>query len=155
VVTNGPFLEARLADGTGPGGSTRAGGTIDLKVRVQTTTWIDIDRVQVLVNGRALPELNFTRKSHPRYFHDDWSRAGAKQGATRFEAALPISLSQDAHLIAVAYGDKHNLATGYGRSWQAEMHPCAFTNPIYVDIDGSGFQANGDELGYPLPTGKK
>jgi len=32
------------------------------------------------------------------------------------------------------------------------MHPCAYNNPIFIDVDGGGFTANGDTLGYPLPT---
>ena len=34
------------------------------------------------------------------------------------------------------------------------MQPCAYHNPIFVDVDGNGFQANGDTLGFPLPTRK-
>jgi hypothetical protein len=34
------------------------------------------------------------------------------------------------------------------------MHPVAFTNPIYVDTDGNGFEPSGDNLGHPLPVGK-
>ncbi|MCA9437065.1 MAG: hypothetical protein KC978_14870, partial [Candidatus Omnitrophica bacterium] len=45
-------------------------------------------------------------------------------------------------------------SVGYGSSWQSRMHPCAYTNPIYVDYDGGGFEPNGDSLGYPLPTGR-
>ena len=29
--------------------------------------------------------------------------------------------------------------------------PIAVSNPIFVDVDGNGFQPNGDELGLPLP----
>jgi hypothetical protein len=29
--------------------------------------------------------------------------------------------------------------------------PIAVSNPIFVDVDGNGFQHNGDELGLPLP----
>ena len=32
------------------------------------------------------------------------------------------------------------------------MRPCAYNNPIYIDTDGNGFKANGDTLGYDLPT---
>ena len=61
----------RAEDGTGPGDTTRAvGGSVKLAVRVQCTDWIDIDRVQVLVNGRARPELNFTRAANPKMFKD-------------------------------------------------------------------------------------
>ena len=29
--------------------------------------------------------------------------------------------------------------------------PIAVSNPIFVDVDGQGFKANGDTLGTPLP----
>jgi hypothetical protein len=35
------------------------------------------------------------------------------------------------------------------------MHPIAYTNPIYVDVDGKGFEPNGDTLGHPLPVAKQ
>ncbi len=145
VVTNGPFLEVTLDDGTMPGGLARASGEVRVKVRVQTTTWIDIDRVQVLVNGRAPAKLNFTRAANADLF---------KRGVVSFEKTITVPLSEDAHLIVAAVGENHDLETGYGRSWQSAMHPVAFTNPIYVDIDGNGFRPNGDTLGFALPLGK-
>ena len=105
----------------------------------------DIDRVQVLVNGREDPALNFTRESHPALFGDR---------VVKFEHRIPVTLREDAHLIVAAVGERCNLSTGYGKAPQAWWRPCAFTNPIYVDIDGHGFVANGDTLGYPLPTGR-
>ncbi|HOJ61671.1 MAG TPA: CehA/McbA family metallohydrolase [bacterium] len=145
LVTNGPFVEVETGDGTGPGGSVRAVGEIPLKVRVQCTDWIDIDRVQVLVNGRQRPDVNFTRASHPDWFTD---------GVVKFDRTISVPLSEDSHLIVVAYGENFTLATGYGTSWQSEMHPCAYTNPIFVDVDGGGFRPNGDTLEFPLPTKK-
>jgi hypothetical protein len=50
----------------------------------------------------------------------------------------------------VAIGEKSDLSKGWGRSVESAMHPVAFTNPIYVDIDNNGFKANGDTLGHPL-----
>ncbi|MBI4603288.1 MAG: carboxypeptidase regulatory-like domain-containing protein [Planctomycetes bacterium] len=144
-VTTGPFLEARLDDGTEPGGSTVARGPFKLHIKVQCTDWIDIDRVQVLVNGRQDPALGFTRVSHPDLFSD---------GTVKFEHKAPVALEEDAHLIVVAVGERFNLRTGYGKSTQAWWNPCAFTNPIYVDTDGHGFTPNGDTLGHPLPLGK-
>ena len=32
------------------------------------------------------------------------------------------------------------------------MHPCAYTNPIWVDVDGAGFTPNGENLGWGLPV---
>ena len=142
-VTTGPFLEVVTEDGTGPGGTTRASAGVHLRVRVQCTDWIRIDRVQVLVNGRQPAKLNFTRASHPDAFRD---------GVVQFDRDIGVPLSQDAHLVVVALGEHSNLATGFGTSAQAAWKPCAYHNPIYVDIDGDGWQPNHDTLGWELPV---
>lgn len=143
VVTNGPFLSVTTADGKGPGDDARGTGGTTLKVQVQGTDWIDIDRIQILVNGRPDPKLNFTRATHPQMF---------KNEVLKFDEKIAVPLEQDAHLIVVALGENSTLVGGYGTSDQAKMHPCAYNNPIYVDIDGNGFQANGDTLNYDLPV---
>ena len=33
---------------------------------------------------------------------------------------------------------------------RGELPPVAVTNPIFLDVDGSGFQGNGDDLGVPF-----
>lgn len=144
LVTNGPFLEVETADGAIAGGSARASSAARLHVKVQTTDWIDIDRVQVLVNGRQREDVNFTRATHPDMFTD---------GVVVFDEDIDVSLSEDSHLIVVAFGEGYDLKTGYGSSSQSGMRPCAYINPIYVDVDGGGFTPNGDSLGYPLPVG--
>lgn len=145
ILTSGPFLQVQTEDGVLPGGTARGPGGVKLKVKVQCTDWIDIDRVQVLVNGRQRADLNFTRESHPDWFGD---------GVVKFERILPVSLSEDAHLIVVAIGEHHDLSIGYGTSPQARIHPCAYHNPVFVDVDGGGFTPNGDTLGYDLPVKK-
>ena len=130
LMTNGPFLQVETEDGVIAGGTTRAMGSIYLKVKVQTTDWIDIDRIQILVNSRQRSDLNYTRESHPQMFQD---------GVVKFDQTLQVPLSEDSHLIVVAYSENSDLETGYGSSWQAEMHPCAYINPIFVDVDGNGY----------------
>ncbi len=143
LMTNGPFLQVETEDGVIAGGTTRAMGSINLKVKVQTTDWIDIDRIQILVNSRQRSDLNYTRESHPKMF---------QEGVVKFDQTLRVPISEDSHLIVVAYGENSDLKTGYGSSWQAEMHPCAYINPIFVDADGGGFTPNGDTLDFPIPT---
>lgn len=55
--------------------------------------------------------------------------------------------------FVVATHEGMDLSTGYGTSDQSKLHPCAYNNPIFVDVNGGGFQANGDMLGYPLGVG--
>jgi hypothetical protein len=145
ILSSGPYLEVETADGIQAGGLARANGTVDLKIRVQCSSWIDIDRVQVLVNGRQEKSLNFTRKSHPKFFSDE---------VLKFEQTIPVPLTADAHLIVVAYGENFDLKTGFGTSGQSAAKPCAYNNPIFVDLDGDGFTPNGDNLGFPLPSGR-
>jgi hypothetical protein len=145
ILTTGPFLQVRTGDGTLPGGTTRSPGGVKLHVKVQCTDWIDIDRVQILVNGRQRKDLNFTRQSHPEWFGN---------GVIKFERTLDVRLSQDAHLIVVAVGEQFDLSTGYGTSPQSRLKPFAYHNPIFVDVDGGGFTPNGDLLDWPLPVKK-
>ncbi|GEP44394.1 CehA/McbA family metallohydrolase [Brevifollis gellanilyticus] len=143
ILSTGPFLEVTTQNGKIAGDDDRALGGIDLKVRVQCTDWMDIDRVQVLVNSRADEKLNFTRAAHPKMFQD---------GVVKFDQTIHVPIQHDAHLIVVAIDEDGDSKTCFGTSDYAKMRPCAYNNPIYVDADGSGFKPNGDTLGYDLPA---
>jgi hypothetical protein len=146
VLSTGPFLEVTTQNGKIAGDDDRCTGGIDLNVRVQCTDWMDIDRVQVLVNSRPDPTLNFTRASHPRMFKD---------GVVKFAEKIHVPLQSDAHLIVVAIDEDGNQAIGFGTSDYAKMRPCAYNNPIYVDADGNGFKPNHDTLGFDIPAGRQ
>ncbi len=146
VLTNGPFLEVNANVGEQailPGDDvTLPDGEITLQVRVQCPNWLDIDRVQVLVNGRALEDYNFTRTKSPEFFHD---------GAVKFEHAIPVKVDKDAHVIVVAVHETRTVGPVMGPTWGKELiGACA--NPIYVDVDGNGWNPNGDTLDDPLPV---
>jgi len=143
MMTTGPFLEVTTEDGQISGGFTRAQGSIQLHVKVQCTDWLQIDRIQVLVNSRKDPSLNFTSSTHPDMFQN---------GRVSFDQTIDVPLSEDSHLMVVAYGENTDLSVGYGSSTQSSWKPCAYHNPIYVDVDGNGFQPNGDTLGWELPV---
>jgi hypothetical protein len=142
VMSNGPFLDVKLKDAIPGDDVTLPGGKGKLQVKVCCADWYDVDRVQVLVNGRADPKLNFTRKTHPQLFSDR---------AVRFEHSVELALEKDAHLIVVALGEEKPLGDVMGPFW-GRQQPAAISNPIFVDVDGGGFKANGDTLGSPLPV---
>lgn len=144
VLSTGPFLEVTTQNSKIAGDDDRGNGGIDLHVRVQCTDWLDINRVQVLVNSRPEPTLNFTRDSHPHLFKD---------GVVKFDEKIHVALQHDAHLIVVALHETLNEEIGFGTSDYAKMRPCAYNNPIYIDVDGHGFKPNGDTLGFELPVG--
>jgi hypothetical protein len=141
MITNGPFLKVTTADGLPIGSTVIAEGHIDLKIQLQAANWMDVDRVQILVNGRQPEQYNFTRRAHPEKF---------KTGVVRFDETVRVKLARDAHIIVVAVGENSDLKKGWGRNPYGNMHPIAYTNPLFVDTDRNGFQANGDTLGHPL-----
>lgn len=145
TLTTGPFLQVTTSDGKMPGDDVKGNGGVQLKVKVQCTDWLNIDRVQVLVNSRKEPTLNFTRATHPQMFAD---------GVVKFDQTITVPLKGDAHIIVVALEEEGNLDTGYGTSDQGRMRPMAYHTPIYVDTDGDGFKANGDTLGFDIPVAK-
>lgn len=151
VMTNGPFLEATLAaiEGekktAGPGEVVAAPlGKATLHVRVQCPNWLDVDRVQVFVNGRPDKKLNFTRRDNAKLFSRD---------AVRFEHDMPLELAGDAHVIVAAIGEESQLGVVMGPEY-GKHKPVAVTNPIFVDVDAGDFKANGDLLGLPIPHQK-
>ncbi len=148
IMSNGPFLEAAFRASGSPTAfvsgqdMTAADGQVRVDVRVQCPNWFDIDTVMVLVNGRQRPEYTYTRASHATLF---------RQGPVRFEHRISVRLDSDAHLIVVAGHAAARLGDVPGPRW-GRQHPTAVTNPVFVDVDGGGFQPAGDTLGYPLPV---
>ena len=151
VITNGPFLEVSLRPvdiGGGmkvayPGDQVAApGGHVLVKVRVQCPNWIDIDRVHLVLNGRPDVKRGWTRYNDPHQFAN---------GAVKFDSEIDLTLERDTHVIVVAWHKVKMLAPIMGSLW-GDFHPTAISNPIFVDVDGGGFNANGDTLGHPLPV---
>jgi len=145
IISNGPFLDVSLIGGDAgkaaiPGDDIRISGDGKLKVRVQCPNWFDVNRVQVLMNGKPDPTLNFTRQTHQAMFAD---------GVVKFEQELAVKFPADAHVMVVATGENSSIGPVMGADAQP---PMAISNPIYVDADGNGFKANGDTLGSPLPV---
>src|SRR5205085_1748017 len=101
---------------------------------------------QVYLNGRPSKELNFSRYTTPQRF----ARSG-ETGALKFDQTIPLELKEDTHVIVMAVGEKSTLGVVQGPRW-GQLKPIAVSNPIFVDVDGGGFKANGDTLGSPLPV---
>jgi len=145
VMSSGPFLEVEIrASGGGPDkpaipGDDLAvpGGQASLRVRVQCPNWFDVDRVQVFLNGRPAESLNFTRRSAPEQF---------SAATMKFDREIPLHLERDTHVIVAAIGEQSKLGSVMGPE-HTDDRPVAVSNPIFVDVDGAGFQANGDPLG--------
>jgi hypothetical protein len=147
VMSNGPFLEVTGSSIDNPydalpGDAYRAAqNKVTLHVRVQCPNWLDVNLVQIFVNGRADERYRFTRRTHPLMFAD---------GVVKFDQKIAVELTADAHLIVAVGNEGGTLGRVYGPDAGLAL-PTAVANPIFVDVEGNGFQSNGDDLGLPLP----
>lgn len=147
VMSNGPFMEVSFHDGkdvdrrVGPGEEIAIGQhrTGVLHIRVQCPNWLDVNRVQVFANGR--PSENYTRRTHPELFSND---------VVKFEHQQNVEYASDTHLIVAAVGEGLDMSRVMGPG-QGKAAPIAVSNPIFVDVDGNGFQPNRDLLDVPIP----
>lgn len=157
VMSNGPFLsvtgrsddgKADQQDAAIPGDDLVAkNGQVSLKIRVQCPNWLDVNRVQVFINGRPSANHNFTRKKSPKLFGD-------KNAVVKFDTTLNLTLNEDSHVIVATIGEGLTMETVMGSRY-GRRAPIAVSNPIYVDVDGNGFQHNFDKLDLPLLGAKQ
>ena len=146
VMTNGPFMEVKVHNGIRgqavlPGDDILSkNATVYVNVRVQCPNWIDVNRVQLLLNGKMTDKLNFTRRTHANMF---------KNGTVKFEAEIAVDLTEDTHIIVATAGENLKIGRVQGPRF-GELMPAAVANPIYVDLDGDGFGPNRDNLGFEL-----
>jgi len=96
----------------------------------------------VLVNGRIHPQHNYFREQHPDIF---------RSGNVKIDRKLDLTLERDAHIIVVV-GDLGSDLSRILGSPEGKMPATALTNPIFVDVEGNGFQPNKDTLDAPLPV---
>lgn len=149
VVSTGPFMDVSLKakhESKKPAGIPGDDvivpeGEAELHVRVQCSNWLDVNRVQVFLNGRPEKSLNFTRRETPEKF---------QPGVVKFDAVLPLKVKADTHVIVATIGEGMQLGRVMGPE-RGKAPPVAVSNPIFVDVDGQGFKPNGDVLDLPFP----
>ncbi|HET6422672.1 MAG TPA: CehA/McbA family metallohydrolase [Planctomycetaceae bacterium] len=148
VMSNGPFLEVSASE-AGSSKSVTVGQDlaapskkITVKIKAQCPNWIDLDRMFVLVNGRIHSQHNYFREQHPDVF---------RSGNIKIDRQIELTLDGDAHVIIVVGDLGSDLSKVQGLA-EGRMPATAITNPIFVDVDGNGFQANRDTLDAPLPV---
>ena len=127
-TTTGPVVELEV-DGTAPGGIARLEAAesgagvpreVEVHVRVRAASWIDCDRVQVLVNGqvREVRSVPDTRE------------------VLRLDERFPVALERDAWIALLVDGDDPMLEVTAGTT--RDVRPMAIVNPVRIDVDGDG-----------------
>jgi hypothetical protein len=153
VATTGPYIEFTLRDPRGE--RARIGETlvptrsrVVLEVRVLASNWIPVEEVRVIANGRVLPELVFDQSSSPAVRSapsKPWGSDGA--AVQRFHHRVSLRLEEDSWLMVEAGAplDPWPEPDAFADAIVPGLVPLAFTNPIFVDLDGDGFDAPGVE----------
>ena len=150
IMSTGPFLSVTGQSNSSPNiaipgdALVATDGKVTLNVTVQCPNWLDVNRVQVFINGQPSDKHNYTRRESPELF-------GKIDAVQKFKSSFELSIDQDAHLIVATIGEGMTMEKVMGRRY-GKRPPIAVSNPIYVDFDGNGFQHNSDELGLPLPN---
>jgi hypothetical protein len=157
VASYGPFVEMWV-NGEPIGGEVKADGEIDIEVRVQAPTWIDVDRAELYENGTLI---------HVWEVPDTGD-------VLRLDEVLALSPARDSWYVLIVNGDgdlapvftpveipyvdlqvvvedalseigavSSFLSPAIPIPREYPVHPFALTNPIWVDVDGGGFDAPG------------
>lgn len=149
VMSNGPYLSVsgksddRQAAAIPGDDLVAENGQVLLKIRVQCPNWLDVNRVQVFINGRPSAKHNYTRNDSSQLFGD-------QNAVIKFDTALNLTLETDAHVIVATIGESLTMENVMGGRY-GRRAPIAVSNPIFVDVDGNGFQHNSDPLDMSLP----
>ncbi len=117
-TTTGPFVEV-LVNNAPTGSEVRArDAEVELHVKIQAASWIDVDRVIVVINGDR-------QQIHP---------VDQVRNRIRFDQILQIPLIEDSWLVVLVEGDD-SLAPIVPDK-ERPILPIAITNPIWIDADG-------------------
>ncbi|GIV16377.1 MAG: hypothetical protein KatS3mg022_1812 [Armatimonadota bacterium] len=131
LVCGGPLIEVK-AQGGQPVGSTVAAseGMVQVQIRLAAPSWVRVNRVKLYVNGSVAQELPV---DHPQDKPLNWQQT------------IPLRVEKDSWLVVLAEGE------GFTALYPG-VRPTSFTNPIYIDVDGNGWQPpRRQELPFAIP----
>jgi hypothetical protein len=101
---------------------TLVGPGAELAVKIQCANWMDINRVEVFVNGEIQENLSRTRKGNPEAFAN---------GVIKFDQRLSVSLPPESFVIVAAIGERMELGRVMGERY-GRRPPVVVSNPIFV-----------------------
>ncbi len=133
IMSTGPFMTVQLLhdDLESPaelGDEVEIqGDSAELAVKIQCANWLDVNRVEVFINGERQPELARTRATHPDLFGN---------GVVKFDQRLKVSLPPRSFIIVAAIGERLQLGRVMGAQ-EGKRPPVVVSNPIYVTARAS------------------
>ncbi len=119
-TTIGPFVELSVNDEP-MGGQTRAtNGAVELRLKIQAASWVDCDRVKVVVNGDVVDTLPVPDVRTP----------------LRLETTHRLRTPRDCWIALQIEGD--DPLDPIVHKQDRPIRPLAVLNPVWVDADGDG-----------------
>jgi hypothetical protein len=124
VVSLGAFIRFDINNTAGLGETVFDADTVDLNVQVQSAPWVDVTKVVIFANCSVVEEIDIIDQVP----------------IVKFDGTLSYNPGVDTWYVVMAMGsaDLGPVAPGFD-----DRAPRAFTNPIYVDVDGGGFDPPG------------
>ncbi len=144
VVSNGPFIRLTVGD-KNPLGHTDPtalpeDGPLVVDVQVLAASWIGVSRLEVYANGRPvrlqevagiLIEIENPKATDPLFAPIPLPNT-TPTAVERLHTQVHLFPKQDTWYVFVVKGEGDLAPVGDGR-------PFAYTNPLYVDVDGGGW----------------
>jgi hypothetical protein len=132
--TNGPLIAAFTANGARVGDDVAApGGRVVVELAIAAAPWVPVDEVRLLANGELLRS---------------WSQLprGDAPPVMRLRERVELDLARDSFLTLEAGAPLDAEPAVWSASHPGEYAevvargflPAAFTNPIWIDVDGDG-----------------
>ncbi len=157
IMTNGPFLEL-FVNGAAVGESTvAANGDVVIDVRVQAPKWIEVDLLVVYANGIELYREPLTgrneagewRSQRSFNFEGDTFVVAEVVGSQSLFPVVPpvevppIVITEAVGAIGASFGFGASPLDIFQPDQVYPVTPWAMTNPVWVDVDGAGFESMG------------
>jgi len=144
VVSNGPFIQVWSGSDEVMGHMELVDapdGEAVLHVMVSAATWIDVSSLEVYANGRPLVLEamgdDLAQVAGPMDADAlSWPIASPGDEVIRLDADIHLFPDQDTWYVFLVRGEGSLSPVGSGA-------PFAYTNAVYVDVDGDGFDAPG------------
>jgi len=116
TISGGVYVDTWVGD-AGPGDdATGLGATAEVRVRVQAASWIDVDAIDVVVDGAIVETIPILPED-----------ADPLRPTTRLDATVTVDVSEaGSYVIVAAYGDEPLEPLHPGRI------PFGVTNPIFL-----------------------
>jgi len=138
-TSNGPIVEFKVNDKYTSGDSfTSMNGKVDIWIKVQSTPWIVVDEVRLIVNGER--KVIFPIKIK-------------KEVIQKFTEQISLKLKKDSYIAVEVLGKKSLYPVLQRPSRKGFLKdailPYALTNPVFVDVDCNG------KFDPPLPKKNK